>query len=78
MLTDRDERALLAATENRITRPLRIRAALSSVGRTLARRTPARPALTRRTPGEPHGRPQDRAQERESVACHPTHTPIRP
>ncbi|MCX4716884.1 hypothetical protein [Streptomyces virginiae] len=60
MLTDRDERALLAAAENRIARPLRIGAALASVRRTLARRPPAR------------------TQGRESVACHPTHTPIRP
>ncbi|MEU4356940.1 hypothetical protein [Streptomyces virginiae] len=57
MLTDRDERALLAAAENRIARPLRIGAALASVRRTLARR------------------PQDRTQERESVACRPTRTP---
>ncbi|MFJ2746705.1 hypothetical protein [Streptomyces sp. NPDC087297] len=74
MLTDRDERALLSAAENRIARPLRIArprriarplrigAALASVRRTLARRSP------------------DRAQERESVACQPTtpHTPLRP
>ncbi|WP_326587146.1 hypothetical protein [Streptomyces sp. NBC_01294] len=37
MLTDRDERALLSATENRISRPLRIGAALASVRRTLGR-----------------------------------------
>ncbi|MGW6984366.1 hypothetical protein ACWGE1_33790 [Streptomyces sp. NPDC054932] len=60
MLTDRDERALLAATENRIARPLRIGAALASVRRSLARRSPGF------------------AQERESVACQPTHTPIHP
>ncbi len=57
MLTDRDERALLAAAEDRIARPLRIGAALARVRRTLARR------------------PQDRVQERESVACQPTRTP---
>ncbi|WP_314252197.1 hypothetical protein [Streptomyces sp. DSM 40907] len=60
MLTDRDERALLAAAENRIARPLRIGAALASVRRTLARRS------------------QARTQQRESVACHPTRTPIHP
>ncbi|WP_158820764.1 MULTISPECIES: hypothetical protein [unclassified Streptomyces] len=60
MLTDRDERALLSAAENRIARPLRIGAAVAAVRRTLERR------------------PRGRAQERESVACHPTHTPIRP
>lgn len=38
MLTDRDERALLAAAENRIARPLRIGAALAAVLRTLERR----------------------------------------
>ncbi|MFD9303922.1 hypothetical protein ACFWCB_14945 [Streptomyces sp. NPDC060048] len=31
MLTDRDERALVAAAENRITEPLRARAALAAV-----------------------------------------------
>ncbi|MFJ9940438.1 hypothetical protein [Streptomyces erythrochromogenes] len=60
MLTDRDERALLAAAENRISRPLRIGAALASVRRALARRS------------------QERMQGRESVACHPTRTPIHP
>ncbi|MFI8345731.1 hypothetical protein ACIF8W_37565 [Streptomyces sp. NPDC085639] len=68
MLTDRDERALLSAAENRIgrplrmARPLRIGAALASVRDTLARRSPGR------------------VQERESVACQPTtpHTPLRP
>lgn len=60
MLTDRDERALLAATENRIARPLRIGTATAFVRRTLARWSPAR------------------TQGRESVACHPTHAPIRP
>ncbi|MER7825608.1 hypothetical protein ABTX85_23960 [Streptomyces sp. NPDC096097] len=60
MLTDRDERALLSAAENRIARPLRIAAA---------------PAALRRALG---WRPRARTQERESVACHPTRTPIRP
>ncbi|MGW7330546.1 hypothetical protein ACWGIU_18525 [Streptomyces sp. NPDC054840] len=41
MMTDRDERALLAATETRIARPLRIGAALASVRRALARRSDA-------------------------------------
>ncbi|MDX3534191.1 hypothetical protein PV721_07390 [Streptomyces sp. MB09-01] len=60
MLTDRDERALLAAAENRISRPLRIGAVLDSVRRTLARRS------------------GNCVQERESVACQPTPTPIHP
>lgn len=38
MLTDRDERALLAAAENRISEPLRMGAALASVRRSLTRR----------------------------------------
>ncbi|WCD89481.1 hypothetical protein KPP03845_105902 [Streptomyces xanthophaeus] len=38
MLTDRDERALLSASENRICEPLRIGAALASVRRTLSGR----------------------------------------
>ncbi|MFE6837084.1 hypothetical protein ACFVFI_19905 [Streptomyces sp. NPDC057705] len=60
MLTDRDERALLAAAENRISRPLRVGALLASVRRTLARRS------------------RDSVQERESVACQPTPTPLHP
>ncbi|MEU3406163.1 hypothetical protein ABZ766_19795 [Streptomyces sp. NPDC006670] len=40
--TDRDERALLAAAENRISEPLRIGAALASVRRLLARHSPVR------------------------------------
>ncbi|MFB8394764.1 hypothetical protein [Streptomyces yangpuensis] len=67
MLTDRDERALLAAAENQVSRPLRIGAALASVRRAFVRRVCA-----------PRPRDQDRARERESVACHPTRTPIRP
>ncbi|MFF3019475.1 hypothetical protein [Streptomyces sp. NPDC057939] len=39
-LTDRDERALAAAAENRISEPLRIGAALAAVRRALARRSP--------------------------------------
>ncbi|MEV7524159.1 hypothetical protein [Streptomyces sp. NPDC091371] len=38
MLTDRDERALLAAAQNRISEPLRIGAALASVLAALTRR----------------------------------------
>ncbi|MEU9253405.1 hypothetical protein AB0D66_16330 [Streptomyces sp. NPDC048270] len=41
MLTDRDERALLAAAENRICEPLRMRAALAAVRRALGRRARA-------------------------------------
>ncbi|MCJ1679996.1 hypothetical protein MTF65_22145 [Streptomyces sp. APSN-46.1] len=73
MLTDRDERALLAAAENRISEPLRIGAALAAVRRALARR-PARAADGR----EPHGREQD---GRESVSCQqqpPQTTPAAP
>ncbi|MFC9587056.1 hypothetical protein ACFVJ8_30115 [Streptomyces yangpuensis] len=62
MLTDRDERALLAAAENRLSRPLRIGAVLTSVRRAFARRPQDR----------------DRMQERESVACQPPRTPMRP
>ncbi|MCC0095153.1 MULTISPECIES: hypothetical protein [Streptomyces] len=42
-LTDRDERALVAATENRISRPLRLGPALAAVRRLLARRPRATP-----------------------------------
>lgn len=38
MLTDRDERALLAAAESRISEPLRMGAALAAVRRSLTRR----------------------------------------
>ncbi|MEU9027398.1 hypothetical protein AB0D46_07665 [Streptomyces sp. NPDC048383] len=38
-LTDRDERALAAAAENRISEPLRIGAALAAVRRALAGRS---------------------------------------
>ncbi len=41
MLTDRDERALLSAAENRISEPLRMGAALAAVRRSLRRRAPA-------------------------------------
>lgn len=37
MLTDRDERALLAAAENRIAEPVRVRDALAAVRRLLRR-----------------------------------------
>ncbi|MFH7594261.1 hypothetical protein WDV06_04045 [Streptomyces racemochromogenes] len=40
--TDRDERALLATSENRISEPLRLGAAVASVRRLLARRSPVR------------------------------------
>lgn len=71
MLTDRDERALLTAGENRISEPLRIGAALAAVRRALAR-----PVARTRT--GPDGSPARRiapAQERESVPCHPTPRP---
>ncbi|MFD6111439.1 hypothetical protein ACFWG0_15180 [Streptomyces yangpuensis] len=82
MLTDRDERALLAAAENRVSRPLRIGAALASVRRAFVRLASVRLASVRRAVVRrvcaPRPRDQDRARERESVACHPTRTPIRP
>lgn len=61
VLTDRDERALLAAAEHRISEPLRIGAALASVRRLLARRSPvrrkARESLACRQPNTPAPRP---------------------
>lgn len=42
VFTDRDERALLAAAENRISAPPRIGAALDPVRRLLARYSPVR------------------------------------
>ncbi|MEU5146370.1 hypothetical protein AB0G42_04090 [Streptomyces yangpuensis] len=77
MLTDRDERALLAAAENRVSRPLRIGAALASVRRASVRLASVRLAFVRLVCA-PRPRDQDSARERESVACHPTRTPIRP
>ncbi|MEW1636534.1 hypothetical protein AB0469_20940 [Streptomyces sp. NPDC093801] len=60
-LTDRDERALLAAAENRISEPLRIGAALASVRHLLARRSPARrkarESLACQQPNTPAPRP---------------------
>ncbi|MEU6310874.1 hypothetical protein [Streptomyces sp. NPDC047014] len=64
MLTDRDERALLAAAEDRVSPPLGIGAALASVRHALARRT--------------RERTQEPGRERESVACQPPRTPLRP
>ncbi|MFE2285387.1 hypothetical protein ACFXDJ_14575 [Streptomyces sp. NPDC059443] len=60
MLTDRDERALLAAAENRIAEPVRVGAVLAAVRR-----------LVRRERIEPR-----ELRERESVTCHatPAHT----
>ncbi|MET9606601.1 hypothetical protein ABZZ17_16225 [Streptomyces sp. NPDC006512] len=46
VFTDRDERAMAAAFENRISEPLRIGAALAAVGRALAGR-PRRAAKAR-------------------------------
>ena len=62
MLTDRDERALLTAGENRISEPLRIGAALASVRRAL-------------TPGR---RTAARTQERESQSCQSTPNRVAP
>lgn len=65
MLTDRDERALLTAGENRISEPLRIRAALAAVRR----------ALTGSGARSRTGLGSAPAQERESMPCHPTPRP---
>ncbi|WP_411104364.1 hypothetical protein [Streptomyces sp. cmx-4-9] len=56
MLTDRDERLLLAAAEKRVCAPLRVGAALTRLRRALAHR--GRSSARRR-------------EERESVACPP-------
>ncbi|MFF4325363.1 hypothetical protein ACFYZT_02470 [Streptomyces sp. NPDC001591] len=65
-LTDRDERALLAAAEQRISAPLRIGAALAAgVRRLLARRPPVRRAPVR-------------GKARESLPCQQPNTPVRP
>ncbi|MFD3330230.1 hypothetical protein [Streptomyces sp. NPDC058701] len=69
MLTDRDERALLTAGENRISEPLRIGAALAAVRRVLAG------ARTRTGPAGAPARGDAPPQERESVPCHPTSRP---
>ncbi|MET9323032.1 hypothetical protein ABZX75_22955 [Streptomyces sp. NPDC003038] len=68
MLTDRDERALVAAAENRISEPLRRGAAAVSVRNALAglARLVRLARRTRLTRGS--------AQERESMACQPTPT----
>ncbi|UQX03729.1 hypothetical protein [Streptomyces sp. RerS4] len=67
-LTDRDERALVAAAEHRICEPLRVGAALAVVGRLLSRRLgrPGRPGRPGRS-----GRSEGGAQGRESLTCQP-------
>ncbi|MEU6865671.1 hypothetical protein ABZ924_20820 [Streptomyces sp. NPDC046876] len=60
LLTDRDERALAAAAENRICEPLRLGAAPAAVRRALRR------ILVRRPPAP--------AEARESLSCQPTHS----
>ncbi|GHD61386.1 hypothetical protein ACFQL8_21040 [Streptomyces goshikiensis] len=61
MLTDREERALLAATENRIREPLRIGAA-AVAAKAAVRRALAALRPTRRPVAAP-------ADARESVTC---------
>ncbi|RKT07664.1 hypothetical protein BX286_5731 [Streptomyces sp. 3211.6] len=57
--TDRDERALLAAAENRISEPLRIGAALASVRRLFARHSPVRAKARESLPcQQPNTRPR--------------------
>ncbi|MEU3774969.1 hypothetical protein AB0F11_17505 [Streptomyces sp. NPDC032472] len=58
LLTDRDERALVAAAENRIGEPLRLGAAQAAVRRALHR------ILVRRSPAP--------EEARESLSCQPT------
>ncbi|MET8295628.1 hypothetical protein ABZW02_16360 [Streptomyces sp. NPDC005180] len=65
-LTDRDERALLAAAEQRISEPLRIGAALAAGVRRLLARRP----FVRRAPV--------RGKARESLPCQQPNTPVRP
>ncbi|MEU8438196.1 hypothetical protein AB0F18_35965 [Streptomyces sp. NPDC029216] len=64
VLTDRDERAMVAAAGNRISEPLRIGAALAPVRRLLARRSPvrgkARESLTCQQPNTPSPHPLPR------------------
>ncbi|WP_407836556.1 hypothetical protein ACE1OC_08915 [Streptomyces sp. DSM 116496] len=64
MLTDRDERNLLTAAENRIAEPLRVGAALAAVRRLLRReresvtcRTTAPPQTSNGSPGDPRRQP---------------------
>lgn len=80
MLTDREERALLAAAENRICEPLRFGAAATAtaaVRRALAALRPFRPPFRppfRRPFRRPVAAPAD---ARESVTCQqPTHPPL--
>ncbi|MFF1558226.1 hypothetical protein [Streptomyces sp. NPDC058279] len=74
MLTDRDERALAAAAEQRISEPLRL-AAVASALRALGRFLLSRFGRDGFGPGRPRGS----AQGRESLTCQPTpHTPTGP
>ncbi|MGW7099323.1 hypothetical protein [Streptomyces sp. NPDC054838] len=69
MLTDRGERALVAAVERRISQPLRFAAGRASL------RALGRFARSRFAPGRPRGS----AQERESLSCQPApHLPPGP
>lgn len=59
MLTDRDERNLLAATENRIAEPLRVGAALAAVRRLLRRERESVTCHTTAAPQTSNGRTGD-------------------
>ncbi|MFI5831299.1 hypothetical protein ACIA6C_29270 [Streptomyces sp. NPDC051578] len=77
LLTDRDERALLAAAEQRISAPLRF----SAVVRALRRFAPGRSSSPDRSSSRRFapGRPRGAAQGRESLSCQPTpRTPPEP
>ncbi|MFE3993597.1 hypothetical protein ACFXPW_18220 [Streptomyces goshikiensis] len=76
MLTDREERALLAAVENRIREPLRFGAAAAAAAAATAAVRRALAAL--RPFRSPSRRPvAASADARESVTCQqPTHPPL--
>ncbi|MFD9728852.1 hypothetical protein [Streptomyces sp. NPDC059072] len=65
MLTDRDERALLARAENRISEPLRVGAALASVLGVLKRRR-----------ASPQGRESETCRPTPSQTPTPLPTPV--
>ncbi|MFI9062738.1 hypothetical protein ACIGQE_12770 [Streptomyces sp. NPDC053429] len=82
LLTDRDERALLAAAEQRISAPLRFSAVVRALRRFAPGRSssPDRSESRRSAPGRfAPGRPRGAAQGRESLSCQPTpRTPPEP
>ncbi|WP_329199538.1 MULTISPECIES: hypothetical protein [unclassified Streptomyces] len=81
LLTDRDERALLAAAEQRISEPLRFAAAVRALRR-FARggKGPRRIAQGTKEPRRfAPGRPRGSAEGRQSLSCRPTpRTPPEP